>query len=104
MSALGHERRFRYLRGTSAYPPRLAVKADIPDRQVRANTGREQMRQICRARRESYSITSSARTSSVGGISRPSAFAVIRLTASSNLVGCSTGRSAGFAPRRSLST
>ena len=51
MSALGHERRFRYLHGTSAYPPRLAVKADIPDRQVRANTGREQMRQICRARR-----------------------------------------------------
>jgi hypothetical protein len=39
MSALGHERRFRYLRGTSAYPPRLAVKADIPDRQVRANCG-----------------------------------------------------------------
>jgi len=39
MSALGHERRFRYLRGTSAYPPRLAVKADIPDRQVRARTG-----------------------------------------------------------------
>src|SRR3954463_12746745 len=27
---------FRRLRGTSAYPPRLAVKADIPDRQVRA--------------------------------------------------------------------
>ena len=40
MSALGHERRFRYLRGTSAYPPRLAVKADIPDRQVRARRGR----------------------------------------------------------------
>ena len=37
MSALGHERRFRYLRGTSAYPPRLAVKADIPDRQVCAD-------------------------------------------------------------------
>ena len=37
MSQLGHERRFRYLRGTSAYPPELAVKADIPDRQVRAN-------------------------------------------------------------------
>ena len=45
MSALGHERRFRYLRGTSAYPPRLAVKADIPDRQVRANTGRERQLQ-----------------------------------------------------------
>ena len=40
---LGHERRFRDLRGTSAYPPKLAVKADIPDRQVRANSGREKI-------------------------------------------------------------
>src|SRR5262245_2442751 len=39
---------------------------------------------------------------SVGGTSRPSAFATIRLTRS-NLVGCSTGRSAGFAPRKILS-
>jgi hypothetical protein len=39
MTASGHERRFRDLRGTSAYPPRLAVKADIPDRQVRATSG-----------------------------------------------------------------
>ena len=39
MSARGHERRFRYLRGTFAYPPRLAVKADIPDWQVRAKNG-----------------------------------------------------------------
>jgi hypothetical protein len=38
-----HERRFRDLRGTSAYPPRLSVKADIPDRQVRANSGREKI-------------------------------------------------------------
>jgi hypothetical protein len=37
---------------------------------------------------------------SVGGTSRPSAFATIRLTTRSNLVGCSTGRSAGFAPRK----
>jgi hypothetical protein len=51
-----------------------------------------------------HSITSSARASSVGGISRPSALAVIRLMTKSNLVGCSTGRSAGFAPRRILST
>jgi hypothetical protein len=36
MSDVRHERRFRDFRGTSAYPPRLAVKADIPDRQVRA--------------------------------------------------------------------
>src|SRR5258707_15272130 len=51
-----------------------------------------------------HSITSSARASTVGGTSRPSAFAVIRLSARSNLVGCSTGISAGFAPRRILST
>jgi hypothetical protein len=30
--------------------------------------------------------------------------AVVRLMMSSNLVGCSTGISAGFAPRRILST
>ena len=39
-----------------------------------------------------------------GGISRPRAFAVVRLTTRSNLVGCSTGRSAGFVPRKILST
>ena len=33
---------------------------------------------------------------------RPSALAVLRLMTSSNLVGCSTGRSAGFAPLRIL--
>src|SRR5262249_9223869 len=43
-------------------------------------------------------ITSSARASTDGGIARPSAFAVFRLTPSSNLVGCSTGRSPGLAP------
>ena len=47
-----------------------------------------------------HSITSSARASSVGEISRPSAFAVLRLMISSNLVGCITGRSAGFSPLR----
>src|SRR5262249_34468701 len=51
-----------------------------------------------------YSITSSARASSVDGISRPRAFAVVMFMTRSNLVGCSTGRSAGFAPRRILST
>src|SRR5262249_3877552 len=45
-----------------------------------------------------YWITSSARPSSDGGIVRPSALAVLRLMTSSNLIGCSTGRSAGLAP------
>jgi hypothetical protein len=48
----------------------------------------------------SYSMTSSARTSSFGGTSRPSVFAVLRLMTNSNLVGCKTGKSAGFAPLR----
>ena len=48
--------------------------------------------------------TSSARASSVGGTSRPSAFAVLRLITSSNLVGACTGRSAGFVPLKMRST
>ena len=47
-----------------------------------------------------HSITSSARASSVGGTSRPSALAVFRLMTNSNLVDCKTGRSAGLAPLR----
>src|SRR5262249_44210321 len=50
-----------------------------------------------------HSITSSARAISVGGSSRPSALAVRRLTRSSSLVGCSTGRSPGEAPLKILS-
>jgi hypothetical protein len=56
----------------------------------------------CTATKSTYSITSSARASSVGGISRPIAFAVPTLITSSNLVGCITGRSAGLVPMRIL--
>src|SRR5262249_14830605 len=51
-----------------------------------------------------HSITSSARASSDGGTSRPRALAVLRLIASSNLVGACTGRSAAFSPLRIRST
>jgi hypothetical protein len=51
-----------------------------------------------------HSITSSAAISKPGGTVKPSAFAVLRLTTVSNFVGVCTGRSAGFAPRRMLST
>jgi hypothetical protein len=47
-----------------------------------------------------HSITSSARASSIGGISRPSALAVCKLMTNSNLVACNTGMSAGFSPLR----
>src|SRR5262249_26845255 len=51
-----------------------------------------------------HSITSSDSASNLSGISRPSAFAVWRLITNSNLVGCSTGKSAGLAPFRIRST
>src|SRR3954452_18577566 len=51
-----------------------------------------------------HSITSSARASRLGGISRPSALAVLRLIASSYLLGACTGRSAGCSPLRMRST
>src|SRR5262249_54232954 len=50
------------------------------------------------------SITSLARSNIDVGIVTPIALAVRRFTTSSNVVGCSTGKSAGLAPRRILST
>src|SRR6516164_5806908 len=47
-----------------------------------------------------HSITSSARASTVAGMSRPSALAVLRLSTVSYLTGACTGRSAGFSPFR----
>lgn len=51
-----------------------------------------------------HSIIWSARSSSEDGIVRPSAFAAVLLITNSNFVDCSTGRSAGLAPLRILST
>src|SRR5262249_16806005 len=51
-----------------------------------------------------HSITSSARASTVGGRSMPSALAALRLMTSSRLTGSCTGRSAGAAPLRIRST
>jgi hypothetical protein len=51
-----------------------------------------------------YSMTSSARNNSMRGIVSPRAFAVFALITSSSLVACSTGKSAGLAPRRIRST
>src|SRR3954464_5555184 len=51
-----------------------------------------------------HSITSSASNCIELGTVSPSAFAVLRLITSSNLVGCMTGKSPGFAPLRILST
>ena len=53
---------------------------------------------------ENYLMTLSARYSIDCGIVMPICFAVLRLITSSNFVGCSTGKSAGLAPLRILST
>jgi len=49
-------------------------------------------------------MTSSARSSSDCGSVSPRALAALRLITMSNLTGCSTGSSLGFAPFRILST
>jgi hypothetical protein len=51
-----------------------------------------------------HSITSLATASTDGGTSRPSAFAVLRLSTNSYFVGACTGKSAGFSPLRMRST
>src|SRR3990172_1567056 len=51
-----------------------------------------------------YGITSVARRKTDCGIVSPRALAVLRLRANSNVAGRSTGRSAGLAPFRILST
>src|SRR5215831_17469628 len=51
-----------------------------------------------------YLITLSARYRTDCGIVRPICFAILRLMMNSNFVGCSTGKSAGLAPFRILST
>src|SRR6202521_2064954 len=69
------------------------------------------LRSRCGYRRDSdlagrviHSITSSARTSSERGRTRPSALAGLRFMTSSNLVGPCTGRPPGLGPRRIRST
>ena len=53
---------------------------------------------------KNHSIISVTRTKNDSGMVKPSAFAVVLLKTRSNLNGCSMGMSAGFEPRRILST
>jgi hypothetical protein len=78
-------------------------------RQARLAAGRERPRDRRAADQRDelsplHSITSSARASSCGGTYRPSDFAVLRLIASSYLVGTCAGKSAAFSPLRMRST
>src|SRR5262249_40193137 len=99
--------RFPHWTSSSILLAVTACASTRPSRLLRPR--RERPRRDCAAEQRdelapTHSITSSARASSDGGISRPSAFAVLRLTTNSILVGCSMGRSVGLAPRKIRST
>ena len=89
MSLMGHERPSGAFGGMTGSLP----TADI--RQTSQNVSVVPQPDSCRAAKESYWITSSARAITIGGKSMPSAPAVLRLTTNSIFVGCPTGRSAG---------
>src|SRR5262249_10891444 len=80
-------------------------RADAPHAVTRLGPRRKRPCDRCAAEQcdefaPSHSITSSALASRVAGTSIPIVLAVCRLMASSNLLGRSTGRSAGFSPLR----
>jgi hypothetical protein len=79
MSALGHKRTLRRIRPMSALPP----KADMAQHARNARSGLIQCN-----KKDPYSITSSAETSSVFGTAKPRAVAVFLLISSTNLTGC----------------
>ena len=81
----------RHVRSSSDSRHRQVVSV----RPLRANSGLSASQQNV-----AYSISSSAMLSKSEEMVRPSALAVFMLMTSSNLVGCSTGRSAGFLPAR----
>src|SRR5262249_1497792 len=71
-----------------------------PRERPRRGRAAEQRDERAALYRCSHLITSSARASSDGGTVRPSTLAACALMTSSNLVDCTTGSSAGFAPLR----
>src|SRR5262249_22480562 len=80
------------------------VANDGHSRLLRPRRERPRRRRAAKQRDElappHHSITSSASASSLSGICRPSAFAVLTLIKSSNFTDWTTGRSAGFSPLR----
>jgi hypothetical protein len=101
MTASGHERPSQSRRGGAHV--RLTPDSDRIGASQRS-VAKCQLRKKCVAAKcDVYSITLSARSKKDSGIVSPIAFADLRLITSSNLVGCSTGSSAGLAPLKILS-
>ena len=103
MSEMGQKRKFSPGAHVVRFTPDSDQIADAPPLRICANNGLMQ-RSKRHAWLHGYSMTSSARARSAGGTVRPSTRAVLRLITRSNFVGCSTGRSLGFVPRKILST
>jgi hypothetical protein len=93
--ALGHKPRRRSGPGASLRPQYLQSRRSFVHRSERRQVHN---RTHAPQQKRCHSINSSATASNVGGIDRPGAFVTFRLMASSNLVDCMTGRSAGFSP------
>jgi hypothetical protein len=98
MSASGHSPTFPGLQAMSASPPEADIRTDMDRGRRSANSVTIASQRTATIHR--YSITSSARASSVGGMVMPSDFAVLRLIVRLYLVGVCTGRSSGFSPLR----
>ncbi len=84
---------------TTVYPVHSRARGNPGARVVRAGSPRSRGRTEFRVA-PPHSITSSAVASSLSGTVRPSILAVETLMTNSNLVDCTTGRSAGLAPLR----
>ena len=78
--------------------PAASARGKACERPASENLHRNELMHC--SKQASYSITSSASSCMLFGTTSPSALAVFILRISSNLVGCRTGRSPGFAPRR----
>ena len=102
VSPMVRREQIRTRRNSGAVGPGFRRDAKLRDRSCTHKT-RQQPGDL-RFDANAHSTTSSARASSVGGMVRLRVFAVFRLTISSNLVGCCTGSSAGFAPFRIFPT
>jgi len=77
------------------FPPDSDQIADITPRLRRAMNGL-----MHHSKKRPYSMTSSEIASTLAGMSKPSALAVLRLITSGYLIDCITGKSAGFMPLR----
>ena len=97
--------------GSGAYPRAPANETGVPRRFFPLSPGpfpknlkTKSLKSDSKTEQEFYSMILSARTSTVGGILRPSALEAFMLIHNSSVVGNSTGKSAALAPLSILST